>query len=274
MVHAAMPPPRESPKVRAQTASARARAATARSRTRQARADPEPDDAGRSVASGAPARSPLLRWGALAVIVLPVAVIALLAAVPPPTSPYVVAEARRLGGVEREWVPMEDIAPAMARAAVAAEDADFCRHWGFDVGALRAAIAEGAARGASTISQQTVKNAFLWQGRSWPRKAIEALLTPVVEALWSKRRILEIYLNLAEFDEGVFGVEAAARHHFGVAARDLTPEQAAHLAAVLPAPKVRDAAQPSEAVARRAAAILDGAETIRRDGRAACFGGG
>ena len=166
---------------------------------------------------------------------------------------------------------MEAIAPVMARAAVAAEDADFCRHWGFDMRALRAAIAEGGARGASTISQQTVKNAFLWQGRSWPRKAIEAALTPVVEALWTKRRILEVYLNLAEFGEGVFGVEAAARHHFGVPARDLTPEQAARLAAVLPAPKSRDAADPSEAVARRAAAILDGAETIARDGRAACF---
>ena len=224
-------------------------------------------------ASDVPRRR-LLRWVPLAVIALPLAVIALLSVAAPPTTPTIVAEARRLGHVEREWVPMEAIAPAMARAAVAAEDANFCRHWGFDVDALRAALAEGAARGASTISQQTVKNVFLWQGRSWPRKVIEAALTPAVEALWTKRRILEVYLNVAEFGEGVFGVEAAARHHFGASARDLTPMQAARLAAVLPAPKARDAANPSDAVARRARAILDGAETIRRDGRAACFGGG
>jgi monofunctional biosynthetic peptidoglycan transglycosylase len=89
--------------------------------------------------------------------------------------------------------------------------------------AIRAAIDAGAARGGSTISQQTVKNAFLWHGRSWLRKALEAAITPVMEAMWPKRRILEVYLNVAEFDEGVFGAEAAARHHFGVAARDLTP---------------------------------------------------
>ena len=239
-------------------------------RARAAHRDRDEEDRG----AGRPRRRRVARGVALAVIAVPLLLVAVLAVVPPPTSPYVMAEARRLGGVEREWVPMAAIAPAMARAAVAAEDAEFCRHWGFDVGALRAAIAEGGARGASTISQQTVKNAFLWQGRSWPRKAIEAALTPAVEALWTKRRILEVYLNLAEFGEGVFGVEAAARHHFGIPARDLTPLQAARLAAVLPAPKARDAARPSEAVARRAAAILDGAETIRRDGRAACFGGG
>ena len=214
-----------------------------------------------------------LRWVGLAVIALPLVLIGALAVVPPPTTPYAAAEARRLGGVERAWVPMEAIAPAMARAAVAAEDANFCRHWGFDVRALRAAIAEGGARGASTISQQTVKNVFLWQGRSWPRKAIEAALTPLAELVWTKRRILELYLNVAEFDEGVFGVEAAARHHFGVPASELTPIQAARLAAVLPAPKARDAGAPSEALEARARAILDGAETIRRDGRADCFGG-
>ena len=207
----------------------------------------------------------------MVIAALPVLLVAILAVVPPPTTPYIAAEARRLGGVERRWVPLEAVAPAMARAAVAAEDANFCRHWGFDVGALRAALASGGVRGASTISQQTVKNAFLWQGRSWPRKAIEALLTPVVEAIWTKRRILEVYLNVAEFGEGVFGVEAAARRAFSVSAADLTPVQAARLAAVLPDPKDRDAARPSEALRRRGDAILDGARTIDRDGRAACL---
>ncbi len=189
----------------------------------------------------------------------------------PPLTPYMAAEARRLGGVEHDWVPMAEIAPVMARSAVAAEDANFCLHWGFDIDAIRAALAEGSRRGASTISQQTVKNVYLWHGRSWLRKALEAVLTPVVEAAWPKRRILEVYLNVAEFGEGVFGVEAAARHHFGVSAADLDARQAALLAAVLPSPKTRSAGRPSAALERRARAIRDGAETIRADGRADCF---
>jgi monofunctional biosynthetic peptidoglycan transglycosylase len=169
---------------------------------------------------------------------------------------------------------MERIAPVMARSAVAAEDANYCLHWGFDMAAIRDAIDGGATRGASTISQQVVKNVYLWHGRSWPRKALEAGLTPLAELAWSKRRMLEVYLNVAEFDRGVFGVEAAARHYFGVAAADLTAVQAARLAAILPDPKGRSASEPSDFVRRRAAAILDGAETIRADGRAACFEGG
>ncbi len=189
----------------------------------------------------------------------------------PPVTPYMAAEARRLGGVEQVWSDLEDIAPVMARSVVAAEDANFCLHWGFDMAAIRDALEDGSGRGASTLSQQAVKNAYLWQGRSWPRKALEAVMTPVVEIFWSKRRIIEVYLNVAEFGEGVFGVEAAARHHFGVAAAALTPVQAARLAAVLPSPKTRSASKPSAFVRRRAAAIADGAATIRADGRASCF---
>jgi monofunctional glycosyltransferase len=159
----------------------------------------------------------------------------------------------------------------MARSAVAAEDANFCLHWGFDMAAIRQAIDAGGNRGASTISQQVVKNVFLWQGRSWLRKAMEALLTPVVELVWTKQRVLEVYMNVAEFDEGVFGVQAAAQHYFGVDARDLTATQAARLAAVLPDPKGRDAANPGPVVRRRAGQIISGAETIAADGRAACF---
>lgn len=197
--------------------------------------------------------------------------VALYAVVNPPTTPYILSESRRIGGVTRDWVPMERIAPVMARSAVAAEDANFCLHWGFDMAAIRAALEEGGARGASTISQQTVKNVYLWHGRSWPRKALEALITPMMEAVWSKRRVLEVYLNVAEFDEGVFGVEAAARHYFGVPAADLSPVQAARLAAVLPNPKARSASRPSAALQRRARRIADGAATILADGRAACF---
>lgn len=208
---------------------------------------------------------------AVVVAVLVGLLVALYAVVAPPTTPYILAERFRLGGVERTWIPIEDVAPVVASSVVAAEDANFCLHWGFDMAAIRAAIDDGAARGASTLSQQTVKNVFLWQGRSWPRKALEAMLTPVVEAIWSKKRILEVYLNVAEFDEGVFGVEAAAFHYFGKGAGRLSAREAALLAAVLPDPKGRSARQPSSFVERRARAIADGAATIERDGRAACF---
>ena len=221
-------------------------------------------------------RTRLRAWfvrGFVSVACFVAAAVVLTAFVAPPTTPYILSERLRLGGVEREWVPMEGIAPVMARAVVAAEDANFCRHWGFDMAAIRLAIEDGGRRGASTLSQQTVKNVFLWQGRSWPRKALEAAITPLVEAVWSKRRILEVYLNVAEMGPGIFGVQAAARRWFGVDAADLTPVQAARLAAILPAPKDRSPDAPSDFVRRRAAAILDGAATIRRDGRADCFGG-
>jgi monofunctional biosynthetic peptidoglycan transglycosylase len=191
--------------------------------------------------------------------------------VPPPINLYQLGEAWRLGGIEKDWVPWEEIAPVMGRSAVAAEDANFCNHWGFDMAAIREAIEAGSNRGASTISQQVVKNAFLWHGRSWARKAMEAVLTPVVELVWSKQRILEVYLNVAEFDDGVFGVQAAAQHYFGVDARDLTALQAARLAAVLPDPKGRSASKPSTFVKSRTRAIISGAETIAVDGRSGCF---
>lgn len=199
------------------------------------------------------------------------ALILLFSVLPPPINLYQMSEAWRLGGISKDWVPIEDMAPAMARSAVAAEDANFCLHWGFDMKAIREAVSEGSNRGASTISQQVVKNVFLWQGRSWLRKAMEAMMTPVVELFWSKSRIVEVYLNVAEFSTGVFGVQAAAQHYFGVDAADLTPTQAARLAAVLPDPKNRDAATPTSFVRRRTRAIMGGADTIAADGRAACF---
>lgn len=189
----------------------------------------------------------------------------------PPTTPYIWSEGSRLGSIQRDWVDLEDMAPVMARSAVAAEDANFCLHWGFDVDAIRDAIEDGANRGASTISQQVVKNAFLWHGRSWGRKAMEAGLTPIMEAFWPKRRVIEVYLNIAEFDEGVFGVQAAARHYFGVDAADLSARQAASLASILPSPKSRNPNGLSPALQRKAARVADGAATIREDGRAACF---
>jgi monofunctional biosynthetic peptidoglycan transglycosylase len=202
---------------------------------------------------------------------LVVAGLLLFSVVNPPITPYMWSERSRLGEIDHVWTRWENIAPEMARAAVAAEDANFCLHWGIDVDAVRAALAAGGQRGGSTISQQVVKNVYLWHGRSWGRKALEAAITPLMEALWSKQRILEVYLNVAEFDAGVFGVEAAARHYFGVAPADLDARQAALLAAILPAPKARSAAQPSGFVTHRAQSIRAGAATIAADGRAACF---
>ena len=199
--------------------------------------------------------------------------ILLFAFVPPPINLYQLGESWRLGGIEKDWVGWDEIAPVMGQSAVAAEDANFCNHWGFDMAAIREAIEQGSNRGASTISQQVTKNVFLWHGRSWVRKAMEAVMTPVVELVWTKQRILEVYLNVAEFDEGIFGIQAAAQHHFGVDARDLTALQAARLAAVLPDPKGRSASEPSSFVRSRTRAIIAGAETIAADGRSACFEG-
>jgi monofunctional biosynthetic peptidoglycan transglycosylase len=203
--------------------------------------------------------------------VLSIALILLFAIVNPRTTIYMSQESRRLGDVDYEWVSIEEIAPVVARSVVAAEDANFCQHWGFDLKAIKVAIAAGGHTGASTISQQTVKNVFLWQGRTFTRKGMEALITPLVEAVWSKRRIVEIYLNVAEFDEGVFGVEAAALHYFGVGSEALSATQAARLAAILPSPKTRSASRPTNSVRKRTRQIIDGAATIRADGRSACF---
>jgi monofunctional biosynthetic peptidoglycan transglycosylase len=144
--------------------------------------------------------------------------------------------------LRQQWIPYERISPHLKRAVVAAEDARFLDHEGFDWEAIHKAMAKNEQRGrivagASTISQQLAKNLFLSGSRSWLRKGQEALITWMLESIMSKRRILELYLNFAEWGEAVFGAEAAARHHFGVPAAALTPEQGAWLAATLPSPR-------------------------------------
>lgn len=206
------------------------------------------------------------QWALRAVLVM-LGSVAIYAVVNPPMTWTMVGAKRVHGLAPREWVPLEDVSPAMRRAVVAAEDANFCLHWGFDMSEIRRVIASGSSRGASTLTQQTAKNVYLWQTRSWPRKSAETLLTPVIEALWSKARILEVYLNVAEFGPGIFGIHAAAREHFGTTPDQLTMTQAARLAAILPAPKSRS---PQRASAR-SRQIADGAATIARDGRADCF---
>ncbi|SDD60089.1 monofunctional biosynthetic peptidoglycan transglycosylase [Aquimonas voraii] len=194
----------------------------------------------------------------LALLLLPVLLVGLLRFVDPPTSAFMLAYRLESGqAVDHRWRPLDEIAPALAIAVVAAEDQRFPQHSGFDVEAIRSALEEardgGRVRGASTLSQQVAKNLFLWETSSWPRKAVEAGLTVLIEALWSKRRILEMHLNLAEFGVGVYGAEAAAQRYFNKPAAALTAVEAARLAVVLPAPKRYSATRPGAQLQRRAA---------------------
>lgn len=161
--------------------------------------------------------------------------------------------------LQRSWRPWEELPDDLKVAVIAAEDQKFAEHWGFDISAIRAALAHnergGNLRGASTLSQQVAKNLFLWSGRSWLRKGLEAWFTLLIETLWPKQRILEVYLNSAEWGSGVFGAEAAARHHFGKGAPYLSRQQASLLAAVLPNPREWSAGRPGAYVSRRASWI-------------------
>lgn len=214
----------------------------------------------------------LLIWGLRLLALLALLVLAL-RWINPPITPYQFSEYLRSGPLQRSWMPIAEMAPALPLAAVAAEDANFCDHMGFDFTAIRTVIATGGPGGASTISQQVAKNLFLWHGRSWLRKGLEVGFTLAIEILWPKQRILEIYLNIAEFDTITFGADAAARRYFDRGADTLTPRQAARLAMVLPNPKNRSASRISTRQARRVQAIMDGANILKKTGRAACFAG-
>lgn len=160
-----------------------------------------------------------------------------------------------------DWVSMDEISPWVALAVIASEDQRFPEHWGLDFGAIEKALShnerhENRIRGASTISQQTMKNLLLWDGKSWLRKGLEAGLTLTMEVVWTKRRILTVYLNIAEFGDGVFGVEEAAQRYFHKPASKLTMSEAALLAAVLPNPHRFRADAPSGYVRSRQAWIL------------------
>ncbi|WP_028919161.1 monofunctional biosynthetic peptidoglycan transglycosylase [Pseudoxanthomonas suwonensis] len=210
-----------------------------------------------------------LRW-ALWLPLLFVAVTALQVAVlrfiDPPTSAFMVArqfEAWSQGDwdfrVAYDWRDLEEISPHLPLAVIAAEDQNFARHHGFDMDAIEKAIDNNRrgrrVRGASTISQQVAKNLFLWQGRSWVRKGLEAWYTVLVELMWPKQRILEMHVNIAEFGDGVYGAQAAARSFWGKDASSLDAAHAARLAAVLPAPRRYSATRPGPYVQRRAAWI-------------------
>lgn len=197
--------------------------------------------------------------------------------VPPPITVPMLRDAVAGRHVERDWVALDAIAPAMPRAVIGAEDANFCAHDGFDLAAMEQALARNATskvlRGGSTISQQTAKNAFLWPGRSYFRKGLEAYFTVLIETLWSKRRIMEVYLNIAELGAGIYGVEAAAQHYFHVPAARLSPRQAARLAAILPQPVKRDPVALQGANRRHARAIERRIGVVRREAIDTCLVG-
>lgn len=199
-------------------------------------------------------------------LVVTVLQVLVLRVVPPPTS-MVMLERRVQALMDGEpgfsiayqWRPLARIAPTLPLAAIAAEDQNFARHRGFDLEAIERARAEhargGRLRGASTISQQTAKNLFLWNGRSWVRKGLEAWYTVLIETFWPKRRILEMYVNVAEFGHGVYGAQAAAQTFFDRDADQLSSSQSARLAAVLPSPRRYSAARPGPYVQRRTGQI-------------------
>ena len=179
-------------------------------------------------------------------------------------------------GMDYRWRALDDISPNLVASAIAAEDARFCSHSGFDLEAIQTAMKDNERgqriRGGSTISQQTAKNVFLWPGRDWIRKGLEAGYTVLIEAVWGKRRIMEVYLNVAEMGPGVFGAEAAARYWFGKSASDLSPRQAARLAAILPSPRRYDPETPGPYVRRRAATIQAAARAVQVQGLGTCVG--
>lgn len=202
----------------------------------------------------------LLRTAAKLCAVAVVAVLAVVVAyryINPPYSTLMVANALAGRTLKHKWVKLEDISPYLVSAVVTSEDARFCRHWGVDWAEVEDAIEDAeetgrGPRGASTIPMQTVKNLFLWQSRSYFRKAIEIPLAYATSAIWPKPRMIEIYLNVAEWGPGVFGAQAAARHHFRSSAANLTRREAAQLAAALPNPHVRNAGRPGPKTRRLA----------------------
>ncbi|WP_375427739.1 monofunctional biosynthetic peptidoglycan transglycosylase [uncultured Sphingomonas sp.] len=177
--------------------------------------------------------------------------------------------------IDKDWISLDRTDPDMARAAIAGEDSRFCAHGGFDyraiVGAAAANARGGRIRGGSTISQQTAKNAFLWQGGGFVRKGFEAWFTLLIEAMWPKRRIMEVYLNIAETGIGTYGVEAGARRYFRHSAASLTPTEAGRIAAVLPLPKKRAAVAPNGFTRRHGDRLARQVGVVRREGLDGCL---
>ena len=195
--------------------------------------------------------------------------------VPPPITMTMAGDVVAGRGLDKDWMSLSDMDPDMARAAIAGEDGKFCSHDGFDREAIAKAFERnqrgGRIRGGSTISQQTAKNAFLWQGGGYVRKAFEAWFTLLIENIWGKRRIMEVYLNIAETGIGTYGANAGAQRYFGHDASTLSPIEAARIAAVLPLPKQREATSPSGFTRRHGNRIAANIGVVKRDALDACL---
>ena len=208
----------------------------------------------------------ILFGGLLVLLIGPPALLLVYRFLPVPITPLMVIRLIEGEGLRKRWVALEEIAPVLPQAVVAAEDNRFCAHAGFDwrelQGQIDALRAGEPARGASTITMQTAKNLFLWPDRSLLRKALEAWLTPQIELLWPKRRIVEVYLNVAELGPGIYGAEAAAQAHFGKPARTLSLQEAALLAAILPNPRMWSPRRPTAYLQGRARTIRSRIEQL------------
>lgn len=195
--------------------------------------------------------------------------------VPPPITATMVGDAVAGRGLNKDWMSLKEMDRDMVRAAIGAEDSKFCQHNGFDIEAIEDAMKRNASggriRGGSTISQQTAKNVFLWQGGGYFRKGVEAYFTFLIEHLWGKRRIMEVYLNVAETGIGTYGANAGAERYFGHDASAMSPTEAARIAAVLPLPKKRGAIAPKGFTRRYGNTIAARIGQVRRDGLDACI---
>lgn len=196
----------------------------------------------------------------LIVVLVPVGLVVVYRYVPPPGTPLMVIRALEGEGIRKNWVPLARMSPDAIKAVIALEDSNFCSHGGVDwnevANALNDHLKGERLRGASTITMQTAKNLFLWPGRDLVRKAVEAPLTLLLETLWDKRRILEVYLNVIEWGPGIYGIEAASRTYFGRPAASLSRRQAALLAAVLPNPRRWSPKRPTGYIEGRAHTAL------------------
>jgi len=210
----------------------------------------------------------------LFVLGLPILAVASYRLVPPPVTPLMLIRAAAGAPIRHRWVPLAQISPWLARAVIASEDARFCTHHGFDYEEIGAALerfrAGGKLRGASTISQQTAKNILLWPGGGFLRKGIEAYITELLELGWPKSRILEVYLNVIEWGDGVYGAEQAAETHFHTPASALTRREAALLAAILPNPRVLSVERPTRYIEERVATIEARMSQVEVPGPVSC----
>lgn len=210
----------------------------------------------------------------LVFIAAPVLWVVIYKFVPPPVTATMLFNAPA-SGITKDWMSLSRMDPDMARAAIAGEDGKFCSHSGFDREAIEDAMRRnargGRIRGGSTISQQTAKNAFLWQGGGYFRKGLEAYFTVLIELIWGKKRIMEVYLNIAETGIGTYGANAGARRYFGKDASNLTPTEAARIAAVLPLPRKRKAISPSGFTRRQGNRIARWVNIVRNDGLDRCL---